>query len=50
VKESLPTPQFIYLLGLGLALIGLAVAETDCVMRPSPGATEANCRWIPADK
>jgi hypothetical protein len=39
-------PRFIYLLGLGMALIGLALAVTDWVMGPHPGATEANARRI----
>jgi hypothetical protein len=39
-------PRFIYLLGLGLALIGLALAVTDQVMGPAPGVTEANVRRI----
>jgi hypothetical protein len=43
-------PPFIYLLGLRLALIGLALAVTDWVMGPCPGATEANCRRIRAGK
>jgi hypothetical protein len=35
-------PRFIYLLGLGLALIGLALAVTDWVMGPAPGVTYRN--------
>ena len=40
-------PRFVYLLGLGLALIGLALAVTDCVMGPTLGVTEASTRRIP---
>jgi hypothetical protein len=39
-------PRFIYLLGLGLALIGLALAVTDWVIGTAPGVTEANVRRI----
>ncbi len=38
--------RFIYLLGLGLALIGLAFAVTDWAMGPCPGVTEASVRRI----
>jgi hypothetical protein len=39
-------PKFIYLIGLGLAAVGLAFGLLDCVMGPSPGVTEANSRRI----
>ena len=39
-------PRRVYLLGLGLALVALALAITDPVMGPSPGVTEANVRRI----
>jgi hypothetical protein len=39
-------PRSIYLLGLGLVLIGLALAVTDWVKGPAPGITEANVRRI----
>jgi hypothetical protein len=45
-KEGLSMPRFIYLLGLGLALIGLALAVTDWVIGPAPGVSEANVRRI----
>src|SRR5262245_32083334 len=39
-------PRRVYLLGVGLALVALALAITDAVMGPSPGVTEANVRRI----
>jgi hypothetical protein len=42
IKEGLPMPRFIYLLGVGLALIGLALAVTDWAMGPYPGVTYRN--------
>jgi hypothetical protein len=46
ITEGLPMPRFIYLLGVGLALIGLALAVTAWVIGPTPGVTEANSRRI----
>jgi hypothetical protein len=36
----------VYLLGVGLALVALALAFTDWVIGPTPGVTEANVRRI----
>jgi hypothetical protein len=36
----------VYLLGLGLALVALALAVTDAALGPSTGVTEANVRRI----
>ncbi len=36
----------IYLLGVGLALVALALAATDAALGPPPGVTEANIRRI----
>jgi hypothetical protein len=34
--------RWVYLLGVGLALVALALAVTDAAMGPEPGVTEAN--------
>jgi hypothetical protein len=41
-------PRRVYLLGLGLALVALALAFTDWLLTPplSPGVTEANAKRI----
>jgi hypothetical protein len=36
----------VYLLGVGLALVALALAFTDWALTPPPGVTEANARRI----
>jgi hypothetical protein len=36
----------VFLLGVGLALVALALALTGVVMGPTPGVTEANARRI----
>jgi hypothetical protein len=38
--------RWVYLLGVGLALVALAFVVTDWVIGPSPGVTEANARRI----
>jgi hypothetical protein len=39
-------PRRVYLLGLGLALVALALALTDWAVGPRPGGTEANLRRL----
>jgi hypothetical protein len=39
-------PRHVYLLGVGLALVALALAVTDAALGPHPGITEANFRRI----
>src|SRR5215468_9888483 len=39
-------PRRVYLLGLGLALVGLALAFTDWAMSLRPGVTEANVKRV----
>jgi hypothetical protein len=36
----------VFLLGVGIAVVALAFAVTDCVIGPAPGVTEANARRI----
>jgi hypothetical protein len=39
-------PRCVYLLGVGLALVALALAVTDWMLTPPPGVTEANVKRI----
>jgi hypothetical protein len=41
-------PRGVYLLGLGLALVALALSFTDWALSLRPGVTEANARHIRA--
>src|SRR5947199_9046696 len=39
-------PRCVYLLGVGLALVALALAFTDWALSLQPGVTEANARHV----
>jgi hypothetical protein len=38
--------RWVFLLGIGIAVLALAFVVTDCVIGPTPGVTEANVRRI----
>src|SRR5262249_27201934 len=44
--EGSPMPRRVYLLGVGLALVALALAFTDWALSLQPGVTERNVRRI----
>jgi hypothetical protein len=44
--EDVVMSRRVYLLGVGLALVALALAFTEWALRPRPGVTEANVRRI----
>jgi hypothetical protein len=40
--------RWVFLLGVGLAVVALAFAVTDWMIRPTPCTMETNARWIRA--